>query len=231
MNNLNQQMVGMSNNLTQCIEQSGMTNNEVAAAKGVTPETLRRHRNGKIQMTIKDAEHYARILDVTIQKVLFQAAPIPVLGTFSINKEQVKRTMHTKKQYEVYANTSYPTDRACFLWEIEKPYNGDWYEFDGAITFVRLAPIVDKYIDPDCFQFISTVKTKSPVTSKIPGLGNFSQDIIAGELYPQPKGLFTVHNGKTKETYEGLELEWATPNLSVVFRPDLCNMHVNKVAD
>lgn len=231
MNKLNEQMVGMNNNLTQCIEQSGMTNNEVAAAKGVTVETLRRHRNGKIQMTIKDAERYARILGVSIQKVLFQTAPIPVLGKFSINEKHINRTMHTKKQYEVYANTSYPTDRACFLWEIEKPYNGDYYEFDGAITFVRLAPIVDKYIDPDCFQFKSTVKTKSPVASKLPGQGDFSQDIIAGQLYPQPRGLYTVHNGKTKETYEGLELEWATPNLSVVYRPDLCNMHVNKVAD
>ena len=59
-------LVSMDYNLAECIEKSDMTNNEVAAAKGVTPETLRRHKNGKIQMSIKDAEHYARILNVDL---------------------------------------------------------------------------------------------------------------------------------------------------------------------
>lgn len=229
MNNLNQQMVGMSNNLTQCIEQSGMTNNEVAAAKGLTPETLRRHRNGKIQMTIKDAEHYARILDVTVQQVLFESKPIPVIGQCVIGEKTITRTLHAKQRYEIYADAYTWSGRAAWLWETEKPYQGLWYDWHGAISFTRMDPIVDKYIDTDCYQHNAVVKSKTPFTCKLDGQKGPKIQITAGVLYPQPRGLYSVHNGKTNELYTDLDLEWATPTLSSVFRPDLCSIHINEI--
>ena len=60
----------MANNLENCIRKAGKAKKEVAAAKGVTPETLSRHMHGRIQMTMLDAEEYARILDVPVQQIL-----------------------------------------------------------------------------------------------------------------------------------------------------------------
>lgn len=224
MNNLTESMVGMDNNLTQCIEKSGMSNNEVAAAKGVTPETLRRHKNCKIQMTIKDAEHYARIIGVSVQKILFKSTPIPVVGINIVEEKHVARQLHDTPQYEVYADNSYTKDRACWLWKTTKKYSGIWYEWDGAISFIRYSPIVDKIISEDCYQKICVVKTKETINDN-----GIDQNIFGGVLYPQPGGLFTVHNGKTNSTVKDVELEWATPTLSTVFRPDLLGVHITEI--
>ena len=222
-------MVGMDNNLTECIEESGMTNNEVAAAKGVTPETLRRHRNGKIQMTIKDAEHYARILNVSVAKILFKKAPIPVIASSIIQKESIERNLHTVQQYEIYGLSNWEIDRAAILWEIAKPYTGQFYDWDGAIQTCRHQPIVDKYVDPDCFQHISVVKSKTPFASQEIDQKGKPIVVTAGVVYPQPHGLFTVHNGKFGHTYTDLDLEWATPTLSVIFRPELVGIIIKKL--
>lgn len=227
MNSINQAMVGMANNLTKCIEQSGMTNNEVAAAKGVTVETLRRHRNGKIQMTIKDAEHYARILDTDVQRILFETAPIPVIGTCTIHEKHIDRELHTAQQYEVFAKDQYLSDRACFLWFCEEKYQGEWYDYDGAIQFVRHLPIVDKIVSEECFQKVCVIKTKQALECQ--RCKKCHCYIAAGVLYPQPQGLYTLHNSKTNETYKDLDLEWATPILSVVFRADLLGVHTAKI--
>ena len=230
MNQITQMMVGMANNLTQCIENSGMTVTEVAAAKGVTPETLRRHRNGKIQMTVKDAEHYARILDVNLQQVLFESKPIPIIGACKIEECCIHRSLHDPQQYEVYAETTFTVSNVGWLWETANAYKGQWYDWDGAVSFTKRDPIVDKFVDPDCFQYISVVKSKEPFACKLEDHESEMLTITAGVVYPQPHNLYTVHNGKTGETYTDLDLEWATPVLSAVFRPDLCGMHINKLA-
>ena len=231
MNELNDSMVSMSNNLHKCIKQSGMTVTEVAAAKGVTQATLHRLKSGKVKLGIQDAEHYARILGCTVQEILFETKPIPVIGTCLIKECCVERTLHDPQQLEVYAQVMFPTDRAAFVWKTEKNYKGQWYDWDGAVSYVRHRPIVDKYIDPDCFQKLSSVKVKEPIPYKLPNHEDQMQTIIAGVLYPQPHGLYTLHNGKTGELYENLDLEWATPTLSAVFRPELVGVHVKKISE
>tara|TARA_R100001509_G_C4820107_1_gene199500 strand:- start:140 stop:835 length:696 start_codon:yes stop_codon:yes gene_type:complete len=229
MNSINETIVSMNNNLANCVELSGMTNNEVAAAKGVTPETLRRHKNGKIQMTLKDAEHYARILNVDLQKIIFKDEPIPVVGESLIEDCCIERTLHDKKIYEVYCDNGFKVSRCAWLWKTARPYTGQWYDWHGAVSFLKRDPIVDKYVDPDCFQFISLVKSKTPFAINLPDHGKKTQTMTAGVVYPQPHNLFTVHNGKTGEVYKDLDLEWATPTLSVVFRPNLCGVHIKKI--
>ena len=229
MKNLNDSMVGMSNNLHNCIKKSGMTVTEVAAAKGVTQATLHRVKSGKVKLNIVDAEHYARILGVTVQQVLFEAKPIPVIGQCVIGEKTIKRTLHAKQRYEIYADAYTWSGRAAWLWETEKPYQGLWYDWHGAISLTRIDPIVDKYIDADCYQHNAVVKSKTPFTCKIDGQKASKIQITAGVLYPQPRGLYSVHNGKTNELYTDLDLEWATPTLSSVFRPDLCSIHINEI--
>ena len=62
-------MTIMPNNLHKMITSSGLSKREVAALKGVTPETLSRHISGKIGISLDDAEQYARILGCTAQEV------------------------------------------------------------------------------------------------------------------------------------------------------------------
>jgi len=225
-----QAMVAVENNLNECINQSGMTNNEVAAAKGVTTETLRRHKNGKIQMTINDAERYAQILGVEVQRILFRSKPIPVLGTCLIKENHIHRELHQEQKFEVFADGQFLQDRAIFLWFCEEKYKGEWYEYDNSIQFVKHSPIVDKYVDPSSYQRISVVKSKTPMPINLKGYENKTQDLFAGVLYPQPGGVYTVHNDKTCMTYKDLDLEWATPVLSIVFRPELLGIHTVKIA-
>ena len=63
-----------------------MSKKEVAAAKGITPETLSRHVHGKIQMTLQDAEQYGKILGCTAQDVLFATNPIKVIGNWVLDE-------------------------------------------------------------------------------------------------------------------------------------------------
>ena len=225
MNELTDSMVSMSNNLHECIKRSGMTVTEVAAAKGVTQATLHRLKSGKVKLGIQDAEHYARILGCTVQEILFQQEPIPVIGEAVMFENRIEREFHNPQKYEVYAKDQYLRDRACFLWKCEEEGKGMWYDWDGAIQFIKHSPIVDKTISKECFQNICIVKTKEPIACSKCDDGH-DCDIFGGVLYPQPGGLYTIHNGKSNDTFTDLDLEWATPTLSTVFRPDLLGIHI-----
>ena len=215
----------MANNLENCIRKAGKAKKEVAAAKGVTPETLSRHMHGRIQMTMLDAEEYARILGCAVQEILYQQEPIPVIGEAILLEKRIERVWHNPQKYEVYAKDQYIQDRACFLWKCAVDGKSFWYDWDGAIQFVKHSPIVDKTISKDCFQKICVVKTKEPIGC--PQCDDGSRcSIFGGVLYPQPGNLYTIHNGKTNDTLKDLELEWATPTLSTVFRPDLLGIHI-----
>ena len=229
MNELNDLMVSMSNNLHECIKRSGMTVTEVAAAKGVTQATLHRLKSGKVKLGIQDAEHYARILGCTVQEILFQQEPIPVIGEALIQEKQIYRELHNTPKYEVYAKDQYIRDRACFLWKCEERYKGFWYEWHGAIQFLKHSPIVDKMVSPDCFQNICVVKTVEPIVCNKCDCGK-KHSIFGGILYPQPGGFDTIINVKSNDTYKDLELEWATPTLSTVFRPDLLGIHIKEIS-
>lgn len=221
---INRPMVGMDNNLTECIEKSGLTNNEVAAAKGVTPETLRRHKNGKIQMTLKDAEHYARIIDTSVHNILFKSKPIPIIGDILVKEKSVDRQIHSGVSHNVFAPNQYLDDQCCMYWKTEKKYQGIWYEWDGAVQFLKHSPIVDKFVSEECYQKICLAKTTKKLND-----GFSETDLFSGILYPQPGGLFTVHNGKSNGTIKDVELDWATPILTTVFRPELVGIFILKI--
>ena len=77
-----------------------MSKKEVAAAKGITPETLSRHVHGKIQMTLQDAEQYGKILGCAAQDVLFATNPIKVIGNWVLGDE-ITLTLSQRRQETV----------------------------------------------------------------------------------------------------------------------------------
>ena len=113
--------MNMANNLEAMIQKSGMAKKEVAALKGITPETLSRQIHGKIQMTLADAERYAKILDCSAQDVLFPLPPTQLLGMCSINKGgRIKRDVSHKSFGDVYSRFHDPKKIAFISWDIQK---------------------------------------------------------------------------------------------------------------
>ena len=118
------QRLDMPNNLHALIKKSGMTKRQVAAARGVTPETLSRHIHNRVPMTMIDAEAYANILNTSAQTVLFATKPIPIIGTAHITSSGIERRLVDKPTEEVFLHDSFSDDTAALMWSCDKGYSG-----------------------------------------------------------------------------------------------------------
>lgn len=205
------------NNLETIIRKSGMNKRQVAQARGVTPETLSRHIHGHINMTITDAEEYAKVLGCKAQQIMFLSEPIDIIGTCYIDEdEKVTRTFNDKPTQQVFLPDYYLTNTYAVLWKTAAEYHGFWYEWSNALQFLAKDPIDKKYVDKECIQNVCLVKFTEPIER----YGKL-QDTAAGVLYPSPGNRYTLHSPKLDFLIENVKLEWATPQVQAVFRPDL----------
>ena len=209
----------MPNNLLDIIQQSDYTNKEIAEQRGVTPETLSRHIHGHINMSIIDVEKYAEILNVRPQDILFSDDPVPIIGECHVDPGGlIHRNFTVKHKRAVYLPDYYNNTLAAVLWSCSNKYKGPWYEWNGALAFFIKEPIVKNKIHPACIQNACLIKVKKPV--KLKGI-SIPQEIFGGVLYPEPDDLYTLHAPKQNFTIKNLELSWASPLTSVIFRPAL----------
>lgn len=217
-------VLDMPNNLAAIIKASGMTKRQVAAARGVTPETLSRHIHGKVPMTMIDAEAYANVLSTTSQHVLFATEPVPIIGHAIMAEDTLWREVYKKPTHEVYLHDHYSHGTAAFTWSCDPEYTGLWYEYDGAIQFVLHTPIIENYVDPACVQKVCVVKFEEPIE-----INGATQETAGGVLYPQPGNRYTLHNPKINLTVSDVKLQWATPFVQVIFRPDLRGAVISEI--
>ena len=227
-------MTVMPNNLDAMIARSGMSKREVAALKGVTPETLSRQIHGKIQMTLADAERYSKILDCSPQDVLFALPPVPIVGYCKITKcdpqtpdcpdmgVRIEREISAgKKMGKVYLQTYTAIDTAAVIWSSDKGYHGPWEEWKNAVEYVEREPIEKGFVSDNAIQHDCYVYLAEPVFEY-----GIKRRLIAGTLYPEPGGLYTIHNTYTDSRLNGQKLIWASAMLSVSFRPDLRGVQI-----
>ena len=214
----------MTNNLEDLILMSGLTKREVAKAKGITPETLSRHIHGKIQLTMKDAEEYAEILNTTAYNVLFSTPEIPVIGrghiagTVAKNNITTKRTMDLRGIGRAYYPSMLASDTGVIHWTVGKEYDGPWYTWNNVWQMVKMPDFADPIPDY-CVQQLSVCKLSETLDLK-QGPTNF----ITGVLYPEPKNKWTVDiNGHypADNTRRGLTVEYAMPVIALIHRPDI----------
>ena len=99
-------MQPMTNNLDAMISQSGLSKKEVAALKGVTPETLSRQIHGKIQMTLSDAERYAKILSCSPMDVIVPWTPIPIIGACRMESKNGSEWVQSWRRPKVGQNST-----------------------------------------------------------------------------------------------------------------------------
>lgn len=218
-------------NLQEMIARSGMKKQEVASMKGITPETLSRHISGKIQLTRRDADDYAHILDCKPQEILFQIEPMPVVGRwtinsagkFSLNWTQDKNGAHPK----MYLSAHHHRENFAVLYDFtskqlattDVPMTPWWTPCKVDIVYgkSRIKDVVDK----EATMALSYART---ATGKL----------IFGYVYPTPNyGLYNIHVPPTiafgdlpPRATENIELDWACPIVSSVIRPDLRAMEI-----
>ncbi len=215
-------MGDMPNNLNQMIAESGKSKAQVAAEKGLTPETLSRHIHSKIQITLKDAEEYAEILGCSVYQILFTTTPVPIIGKAHIHHPNIvirDFTSAEKRFGNAYAFMS-NTDEVCFMcWTVSDDYTGPWEHWNNSLTSLLINPIENKYVHKECFQHMSLCKLAEPMHVR-----GYERTWLAGVLYPQPKGLYTIDMKAEDEVVSNVKLEWASPELAVVHRPELRNI-------
>ena len=88
---------------------------------------------------------------------------------------------------------------------------------------VLLDPIKNNYVHNDAKGFECYALTSEPYEF---GCSGKKTRLAAGILYPEPGGVYTIHNGDRNETLRGQKLVWATPVLSLILRPDLRDLKI-----
>tara|TARA_R100001082_G_C4307396_1_gene135202 strand:- start:106 stop:765 length:660 start_codon:yes stop_codon:yes gene_type:complete len=213
----------MANNLNSMIAKSGLSKKDVGAAVGHTPETVSRHISGNIKMTLDHAESYARVLNCSPYDVMFEAQPMPIIGKCSIDAEGKIGRLYSKASFgKVYSHTYRPDETGIVHWTVAKQYTGPWNYWTKALEALLLDPIKNNYVHDEAVGNECYAYLEEPIV----GQQGFETNLVAGVLYPQPGGLYTMHNGDLNMTCKDQKLVWATPVLSMIIRPDLRGLKI-----
>ena len=216
----NYHSISVMNNLENLIKKAGYTKKEFADLNGITPATLSRHMHGKIPMTVKDAEKYGKLLDCHARAVLFPLERVPIFAQRWIREQdgvtvsEHKILTPTTEAIEIPA--FYSDDMIGMEWLGDKNYSGDYLFFRKTINLYPRFPVQQEFIDRACFQNQALCRLEEPVVAH-----GALQDIVAGQVYPQPNGLYTVHSEMCGVSLEKVKLKWASPLVQMLLRPDL----------
>ena len=208
------------NNLEALIRKSGFSKKEFADLNNITPTTLSRHMHGKVPMTVRDAEKYGAHLNVCARTVLFPSTKVPVAverQIFLENGEEIAlHKAFTPTTKAVIIPAYYNDDVVALQWNIHRSYTGPWSWFEGAYNLYPRFPVEQSFVDKACFQKQSLCKLKEPMI-----VHHKLQDLVAAQVYPQPNNRYTLHNETCSVDLSEVELDWATPLIQIIVRPDL----------
>ena len=207
----------MPNNLDAVIRASGMNKKQLAKAAGIMPETLSRHIHGKVQMTLENAERYAEILNVSVQKVMFVNPAIPIVGSAILKNNEIIRSFYNMWTQGIQIPAFLGDDLCAIKYSSETGYTGLWYEYSNALCFYLKDPIINHYVHQSCMQNSCIAMLEDEI--KLPNQG--ATRLLAGVLYPEPGELYTIDSPKNGVHFRGVQVRWATPYVSALFRPDL----------
>lgn len=200
----------MANNLKYYIKLAGMTNAEVAEAKGIAPESVSRHVNGRSAMSVKDAIEYAAILDCRPEQLLFERKPMTVVGSL-IEGAEVKFYLEEDRR-RVAVHCSYPPGARLLDRDWLKP---NMKPFDGMYMVIDSKPMKTKQVPQSCYgkPAICSYQCNEPDCDD----WHFGYFVV----YPMPDNKFTLQGVYGQDLHNMAELNWACPVYDVITRPDL----------
>lgn len=226
-------MFFMNNNLEQKIRETGFKKLEIAKKKGITPETLSRHISGKIQLTKRDADEYAKLLNCTSVEILYPQKPIILMGEWSVGlngegKKKLKlecaQEKYPDERHDFYINfhATAETMLACVYYNYTRQELTDcnmeltpWWT-PHKIDVIAVNEGFPR-VDERCFMNLSYCR-------------DVDDNIRLGYIYPEPGfDKFTVHLPSSstllREGYDstvtGVRLAWAVPIIQSIWRTDL----------
>jgi hypothetical protein len=159
-----------------------------------------------------------------VYQIIFTTEPIPIIGKAHIHHPNiVLRDFTTKEKRFGNAHAFISnTEEICFMrWSVSDDYTGPWEHWNNTLTSLLLDPIQNNYVHKECFQQMSLCKLAEPMHVR-----GYERHWLAGILYPQPKGLYTIDIKAEDEIVSNVRLEWATPELAYLTRPELRNIIV-----
>ena len=209
-------MLLMQNNLEHMIRTAAMTKREVAALKGITPENLSRQVNGHTNITLRDAEDYAKILDCLPEEIMFATKPIKLLADWRLDDNQQPYIDYESADDKVvFINQYYAKDTACIRAQLgpDKPWQFEMW--DGQLEIIDFGPANRGEVSKECIQNPCYALSENG-------------KLMWGLLYPQPGNVYTIYANSAKgfDNAENLKLKWACPVISVIRRPDLMGVRV-----
>ena len=201
----------MVNNLKKYITLSGMSHAEVAAAKGIAPESLSRHISGRSNFSIQDAIEYADILQIDPTAILFDPCRVKVFGNITdgffvdmVSSSEKETFIHT-------SNTRFANYVGAFT---NSRVEFNTY-FDGAITWVDMRPIQQESVPQDALSRCCIYKCAE------------TKVIRQAVVHKQQSGKYTIEPLKFGQAIiTDAELSWACPVLGRAERPDLLGLEV-----
>jgi len=197
----------VKNNLKKLIRLAGLTHAEVAAAKGIAPESLSRHVSGRSQFSIQDAEDYAEILDIDPSQILFSDIKINVLGkVYEANKVVMKDA--SEKQQFFSSSLRFPPYIGAFI-DIRESYNNF---LNNSVLLVDTRPIQNQNIP-------QTSMGKNCIVKTIEG------NILQRTVYPNPGNKFTL-TSFSGATETDQTLIFSCPIIMRIERPDILGYEI-----
>ena len=206
-------MVGLSsfqmgNNLKYFIKLAGMTNAQVAAAKGIAPESVSRHCSGRSQMSIRDALDYAAILECPPEALLFEKPPLVVSG--KMTNGQMVELYDESERFEVSVSATFgPGTRL-----IERTWDdNNSASYDGMYTVLDARPMKTNTVPQASYGKPCIVSFEHGKSGKT----EFGYYIV----FPMPGSLFTLQAVYGQKLHQSVSLNWACGALASIQRPDL----------
>jgi transcriptional regulator with XRE-family HTH domain len=228
----------LMNNLKNMIKASDRTLRDVAAQKGITPESISRQCNGKTPLNEYDAQDYAEILGCNPWDIMYQNPPVPLLAAimpwdeitddyFVKNAPDSKiPTSDNGGKPELFIAHEWSTERSK-RFENKSVFLHDYYKDEV------MAVYWDHTIDlPENNTYTASaieIVDAEPLRTKTisrDGFGYYSYamteggELLYGILYQAGKNNFTIESVNFG-THTNLKLLWAAPSLALITRPDL----------
>ena len=228
----------LMNNLKNMIKASDRTLRDVAAQKGITPESISRQCNGKTPLNEYDAQDYAEILGCNPWDIMYRNPPVPLLAAVmpwdETTDEYFTTHMPDSKiptgddggRPRLFVAHEWSTERSK-RFENKSVYLHDYYKDEVmAVYWDNTVELPQNNIMlAGAIQIVDAEPLRTKTISK-DCFGHFSYsmttegELLYGILYQAGKNNYTMESINFGN-YTNLELEWAAPSLMFIERPNL----------